>query len=90
MMKEINIEKCLKILKESHESENNKKDSKKIQVITDKMYFDPNLYKLRKFNKELNQKNESLRIEKEEINNQLINNQVIENKSTIANFFKKK
>jgi len=84
------LEKCLKLLKESHESENNKKDSKKIQVITDKMYFDPNLYKLRKFNKELNQKNESLRIEKEEKNNQLINNQVIENKSTIANFFKKK
>jgi hypothetical protein len=80
------LEKCLKILKESHDSENVKKDSKKIQVLNDKIYFDPNLYKLRKFNKELNKKNESLRIEKEENDK----NKLVDSKCTIANFFKKK
>jgi hypothetical protein len=80
------LEKCLQLLKDSTESEINKKDVKKIQVIDDKQYFDANLYKLRKFNKEAIKRKESFKIDLYDDNKEK-NNTV---KCTISKFFKNK
>jgi hypothetical protein len=82
------LEKCLQLLKESTETEINKKDNKKIQVIDNKQYFDANLYKLRKFNKEALKKKESLKIDLYDQNREQEKNNPV--KCTISKFFKNK